>query len=119
MHPSALPEPPPLVDVQSLRVHFGTFLAVDDVSLTLRGGHLLGLIGPNGAGKTTLLRAIAGLHPLDEGRIERPSERIALLPQMSALDRGFPIACLDVALLGHWSRKGAFRAIGAAERDRA
>ena len=30
---------------------------------------------------------------------------------MSALDRGFPIACLDVALLGHWSRTGAFRAI--------
>ncbi|HEY8613521.1 MAG TPA: ATP-binding cassette domain-containing protein, partial [Roseomonas sp.] len=73
----------------------------------------------NGAGKTTLLRAIAGLHPVDEGRIERPAERIALLPQMSALDRSFPIACLDVAMLGHWRRCGAFGAIRPAGRDQA
>ncbi len=69
MHMAATPQPPPLVEVQSLRVHFGTFIAVNNVSLTLRGGDLLGLIGPNGAGKTTLLRAIAGLQPIAAGRV--------------------------------------------------
>jgi ABC-2 type transport system ATP-binding protein len=58
---------PPLLDAQNIRVQFDSLRAVDDVSLTLRGGDLLGLIGPNGAGKTTLLRAIAGLQPLARG----------------------------------------------------
>jgi ABC-2 type transport system ATP-binding protein len=48
-------------------VRFGRFTAVKDVSLTLRGGDLVGLIGPNGAGKTTLLRALAGIQPLTRG----------------------------------------------------
>src|SRR5882757_6105030 len=60
---------PPLLSVESLRVEFGTLRAVDDVSLMLRGGDLLGLIGPNGAGKTTLLRAIAALQPIHLGSI--------------------------------------------------
>src|SRR5882724_8679869 len=58
---------PPLLTIENLRVQFDYLRAVDDVSLTLRGGDLLGLIGPNGAGKTTLLRAIAGLQPLARG----------------------------------------------------
>ena len=93
--------------------------AVHHLSGEFAPGSLTAVVGPNGAGKTTLLRAIAGLHPLDEGRIERPADRIALLPQMSALDRSFPIACLDVALLGHWSRSGPFRAIGPDARAQA
>jgi ABC-2 type transport system ATP-binding protein len=52
---------------ENVRVRFGLFTAVSDVSLTLRGGELLGLIGPNGAGKTTLLRALAGIQPLARG----------------------------------------------------
>jgi len=50
-----------------VRVNFGRFEAVRDVTLALRGRDLLGLIGPNGAGKTTLLRALAGIQPLTRG----------------------------------------------------
>lgn len=57
-----------LLDVQRISVRFASHKAVNDVSLQLRGGELLGLVGPNGAGKTTLLRAIAGLHPATEGK---------------------------------------------------
>jgi ABC-2 type transport system ATP-binding protein len=57
----------PLLTADNLRVQFDALRAVDDVSLTLHGGDLLGLIGPNGAGKTTLLRAIAGIQPLARG----------------------------------------------------
>ena len=56
-----------VLSADAVRVRFDKFVAVDDVSLDLRGGNLLGLIGPNGAGKTTLLRALAGIQPLDRG----------------------------------------------------
>jgi ABC-2 type transport system ATP-binding protein len=61
------PPPPSVLAAEQVRVRFGSFTAVRDVDLTLRGGELLGLIGPNGAGKTTLLRALAGIQPLTRG----------------------------------------------------
>ena len=48
-------------------VRVGTFHL--DVSLAVRAGETVAVLGPNGAGKTTLLRALAGLVPLDRGRI--------------------------------------------------
>jgi ABC-2 type transport system ATP-binding protein len=58
-----------LLSIDHAGVMFDNFAAVNDVSLKLRGGDLLGLIGPNGAGKTTLLRAAAGLQRLSRGKI--------------------------------------------------
>src|SRR5688500_1782029 len=54
---------------EQLTVRFGSFVAVADVSMKLRGGELVGLIGPNGAGKTTLLRALCGIQPVTRGAI--------------------------------------------------
>ncbi len=75
---------------------------------------MVALTGPNGAGKTTLLRALAGLHPLAAGHIDRggmaPGD-IALLAQGSLLDRSFPITCLDVVALAA-TRLGPFQAVG-------
>ena len=51
----------------ALRVHLGELHL--DVDLSIEDGEVVALLGPNGAGKTTALRAIAGLHPLDHGRI--------------------------------------------------
>jgi len=93
--------------------------AVHHVSGRFAPGSLTAVVGPNGAGKSTLLRALAGLHRPDHGRIEGAAGQVALLPQAAALDRGFPIACLDVVLFGLWGGSGAFRAIGRAGRDRA
>lgn len=94
--------------------------AVHHISGEFAAGTLTAIVGPNGAGKTTLLRAIAGLHPVASGRIEGiGAGRVALLPQGSQLDRGFPIGCLDVVTLGLWERCGAFRAVTAEDRGRA
>lgn len=56
-----------LLTAESVRVEFGSLVAVRDVSFELAGGDLLGLVGPNGAGKTTLLRVLAGLHAPTSG----------------------------------------------------
>ncbi len=58
-----------LLEIEHLRVVFGRLVAVDDLTLELGGGQLLGLIGPNGAGKTTTLRAAAGLQPATTGQV--------------------------------------------------
>jgi zinc/manganese transport system ATP-binding protein len=61
---------------------------------------------------------------VEEGRIailpaDGRAPRVALLPQQSGMDRSFPILCRDVVLQGLWSRLGAFRGAGGAERARA
>ncbi len=66
-----------------LRTFFGgsgqSFKALDDISLEVKRGEVVGLVGPNGCGKTTLLKCIAGLLPIDRGRIEIYGKVTALL----------------------------------------
>ena len=58
-----------LVEISHVSKRFGKFLAVDDVSLDLSGGEILGLLGANGAGKTTLIRMVCDLIHPDGGQI--------------------------------------------------
>ena len=51
----------PVVCLENLTKRYGTFTALDGVSLSLRAGQILGLIGPNGAGKTTTIKILVGL----------------------------------------------------------
>ena len=51
----------PAIDVRDLRVDYGDFVAVDDVSFEVPRGEVLGLVGPNGAGKTSTFRVLATL----------------------------------------------------------
>jgi ABC-2 type transport system ATP-binding protein len=53
--------PPPAIDIRSLRVDYGSFVAVDDLSLTVPPGEVFGLVGPNGAGKTSTFRVLTTL----------------------------------------------------------
>lgn len=54
---------------EQLSKRFGRVLAVDDVSLRVAPGEVVGLLGPNGAGKTTTLRMLAGILPPTSGRV--------------------------------------------------
>jgi len=50
-----------ILQIDNIRKEFGTVVAVNDVTMSIGQGHVVGLIGPNGAGKTTLLRILATL----------------------------------------------------------
>jgi len=59
----------PILRVSNLTKKFGNLVAVNDVSLQIYEGEIMGLIGPNGAGKTTLFNAITGLYAPDAGQV--------------------------------------------------
>lgn len=65
-----------ILEVNNLSKDFGGLRAVDNLSLAMEQGEILGLIGPNGAGKSTAFNCIAGVYPPTEGTIRFCEERI-------------------------------------------
>ena len=76
--------------------------ALDDVTLSIRSGEVMGVIGPTGCGKSTLLRVVAGLLPLTSGRVQFDGQDQAHVP---ARDRGIGMVFQDYALYSHWKVK--------------
>lgn len=58
-----------LLSVQNVSLRFGALQVLDDVSLEVHRGEVVGLIGPNGAGKTTLFDVVSGFRPTAQGRV--------------------------------------------------
>jgi branched-chain amino acid transport system ATP-binding protein len=91
-----------LLEVKNVTVAYDTAMVLDEASLKVDKGELVGLVGPNGAGKSTLLRSIAGLINWEkevlkgtrqaditfEGSIEFEGERIEKLPASQIAKRG-------------------------------
>ena len=94
-----------MLEVKNVIVRYDTATILDEASLTVEKGELVGLVGPNGAGKTTLLRAIAGLINWDrevlrgtrksdvtfEGSIEFEGERIDKLSAFQIAKKGLQL----------------------------
>ncbi|RYD27579.1 MAG: ATP-binding cassette domain-containing protein, partial [Verrucomicrobiaceae bacterium] len=60
----------PAIQINDLRVDYGGFVAVDDVSLSVPPGEIFGLVGPNGAGKTSTFRVLATLMEPTYGEVK-------------------------------------------------
>ena len=87
-----------LVSVERASLALGTTLILDGVSLGVSSDTRIGVVGRNGGGKTTLLRVLAGLQPVDEGRVTMVgSLTIGMLTQVDTLD---PAATIRKAVLG-------------------
>ena len=94
-----------MLEVKNATVCYDTAMVLDEASLTVEKGELVGLVGPNGAGKTTLLRAIAGLINWDKevlkgtrmqnvtfkGSIEFEGEKIDKLSAFEIAKRGLQL----------------------------
>ena len=59
----------PIISVNKLRKHFGTFTAVEDISFTVQRGQLFALLGTNGAGKSTTISMLCTLLTPDGGTV--------------------------------------------------
>jgi sulfate transport system ATP-binding protein len=86
------------IDVQNLTKAFGHFMALRDVSFTVRTGELVALLGPSGSGKTTLLRIIAGLEVPEAGTVFFDGDDAS---DRSVKDRGVGFVFQHYALFRH------------------
>lgn len=110
---------------EALSVSLGGRRVLDDVSVTMGGGALIGVIGPNGAGKSTLARVLLGLLTPDAGRATIDGEdvariakdtmarRVAYLPQATAVH--WPLSVARLVGLGRLPHLGPFSRISAAD----
>ena len=64
-----------LLEIERLAKRFGGVVALDDVSLHVDEGEIVGLIGPNGAGKTTLFNCVTGVLRPDHGTVQLKDRR--------------------------------------------
>jgi ABC-2 type transport system ATP-binding protein len=78
-----------MIAIQELVKRYGSFTAVDGVSLDVAPGEIHGFLGPNGAGKTTTIRMIAGLLKPTSGRILVNGHDLAREPEAAKASLGF------------------------------
>ena len=116
----------PLIEIRNLSAGYDSTIILQEVNLTVNQLDFVGIIGPNGGGKTTLLKSILGLITpvsgdilFDESMTSGNSYSIGYLPQISNIDRKFPITVFDVIRSGLMSRKRLISKYTSAENERA
>ena len=110
------------IHLDNLTLAHGGHPAVHHLSGSFEAGSLTAVVGPNGAGKSSLMLGLMGRLRASTGAVHMPADvhgRIAYLPQQAEVDRSFPVCVLDVVMLGHWGRIGAWRAAQAQHHQQA
>jgi len=77
-----------VIRAQALAKHYDAKVAVQDVSLTLHAGEIVGLLGPNGAGKTTTFYMVVGLIPATHGRVFLDGRNVTAMPMWQRARNG-------------------------------
>jgi len=68
----------PLVELRNISIAFGGIKAVDDVSIDLYPGEVVGLLGHNGAGKSTLIKCLSGAYQADSGEVRIDGQKVEI-----------------------------------------
>ena len=92
-----------ILQLNNISKSFGAIKALDDVSLELYPGEVLGLMGDNGAGKSTLIKIIAGNFKPSSGTIIFEEQKQEFARPMDARDKGIEVVYQDLALCDNLS----------------
>ncbi len=94
-----------VIKTENLSVSYNTVEAINNISLEIKKGELIAIIGPNGGGKTTLIKTILGFLKPDFGSVFiDKTQKITYVPQISSVNRDFPINCIETVLTAFLSK---------------
>jgi D-xylose transport system ATP-binding protein len=102
----AAPAAVSVVEMRGINVAFGGVRAVDNVSVDVRAGEVIGLVGGNGAGKSTLMRALSGAHRADSGEIFMDGQAVTIANPRDAKDLGIETIYQTLALADNINAPG-------------
>lgn len=88
----------PILEIENISKHFGAIHALNDVTLSLNKGEVVGLMGDNGAGKSTLVKIIAGNYRPTHGNMRMEGKDLVLHKPIEARQHGIEIVHQDLAL---------------------
>jgi D-xylose transport system ATP-binding protein len=88
----------PLVEMKNISISFGGVRAVDNVSLDLHAGEVVGLLGHNGAGKSTLIKILSGAYKADSGEIRINGAKVDIQSPRDARDNSIETIYQTLAL---------------------
>lgn len=93
----------PLYEVQNVSKSYGSVVALNDVSLKIHAGEVIGLVGDNGAGKSTLVKVLSGAHQPSEGKVLLEGTERSWSSPREALEAGVETLYQDSGLAPHLS----------------
>jgi simple sugar transport system ATP-binding protein len=93
----------PLLELKNISKHFGAIHALNDVTLSLEPGQVVGLMGDNGAGKSTLVKIIAGNFRPTHGSLQMEGRELSMHRPIEARQHGIEIVHQDLALCDNLS----------------
>ncbi len=88
----------PRVEMRHIHQAFGGVRAVEDISVSISEGEVLGIVGHNGAGKSTLIKILSGAHPMDSGELYVDGEKATINNPRDARSYGIETLYQDLAL---------------------
>ncbi len=88
----------PALELVGINKSFGAVHVLHDVDLAVYPGEVTAMVGDNGAGKSTLIKCIAGIHPIDSGRVLYEGREVNISSPKEAADLGIEVVYQDLAL---------------------
>jgi simple sugar transport system ATP-binding protein len=92
-------EEQPVVKMEGISKNFGAVKALDDVTIVVQRGEVLGIVGDNGAGKSTLIKILSGVYQPDKGEIYFDGKKVTFSSPIDARKMGIETIYQDLALV--------------------